>query len=53
MNDAMNPVVLSCRGLQKTYRQGGRGNAEVPPDAAAYLAANGAATGGYILDLVR
>ena len=30
-----------------------RGNAEVPPDAAAYLAANGAATGGYILDLVR
>lgn len=28
-----------------------RGNAEVPPDAAAYLAANGASTGGYILDL--
>lgn len=28
-----------------------RGNAEVPPDATAYLAANGAATGGYILDL--
>ena len=30
MNDAMNPVVLSCRGLPKTYRQGVRGNAEVP-----------------------
>ena len=30
MSDAMNPVVLSCRGLQKTYRQGVRGNAEVP-----------------------
>jgi len=30
-----------------------RGNAEVPHDAAAYLAANGASTGGYILDLVR
>lgn len=28
-----------------------RGNAEVPPDAAAYLAANGSSTGGYILDL--
>lgn len=28
-----------------------RGNAEVPPDTAAYLAANGASTGGYILDL--
>ncbi|MCM5558215.1 type II and III secretion system protein family protein [Pleomorphomonas sp. JP5] len=30
-----------------------RGNAEVPPDPTAYLAANGASTGGYILDLVR
>ncbi|PKR87238.1 secretin [Pleomorphomonas diazotrophica] len=30
-----------------------RGNAEVPPDTAAYVAANGASTGGYILDLVR
>ena len=30
-----------------------RGNAEVPHDAAAYLAANGTSTGGYILDLVR
>lgn len=30
-----------------------RGNAEVPPDSAAYLAANGTSTGGYILDLVR
>ena len=30
MSDAKNPVVLSCRGLQKTYRQGMRGNAEVP-----------------------
>ncbi len=28
-----------------------RGNAEVPRDTAAYLAANGASTGGYILDL--
>lgn len=28
-----------------------RGNAETPPDTAAYLAANGASTGGYILDL--
>jgi hypothetical protein len=28
-----------------------RGNAEVPPDIDAYLAANGASTGGYILDL--
>ncbi len=28
-----------------------RGNAEAPPDTAAYLAANGASTGGYILDL--
>ena len=30
MSDAMNQVVLSCRGLRKTYRQGVRGNAEVP-----------------------
>lgn len=30
-----------------------RGNAEVPHDTAAYVAANGASTGGYILDLVR
>jgi pilus assembly protein CpaC len=30
-----------------------RGNAEVPHDAAAYIAANGTSTGGYILDLVR
>jgi len=28
-----------------------RGNAETPRDTAAYLAANGASTGGYILDL--
>ncbi|WP_026790102.1 type II and III secretion system protein family protein [Pleomorphomonas oryzae] len=28
-----------------------RGNAEVPPNTDAYLAANGASTGGYILDL--
>ncbi|WP_370675665.1 type II and III secretion system protein family protein [Pleomorphomonas sp. PLEO] len=28
-----------------------RGNAEAPPNTAAYLAANGASTGGYILDL--
>ena len=30
-----------------------RGNAEVPHDAAAYIAANGTSTGGYIMDLVR